>query len=435
MRILFLAYSHVAFAAGGAQQVADEMMRAALARGHDASMISGLEEQDATPFRRVGSGLVTPSSDARLKVFVPRFYDDALMSCGDWRAVAELREHIQRLRPDVIHFHHYHRLGVEALVAARLAAPSAKITLTFHEMLAICAANGQMVKTPSRELCFEAEPAACSKCAPGHAAPYFALRGERIRESFKVCDHFVFPSRALSEIYKKWGLAAERCVIIPNGLAPLAGQFPRPPPSPEVNRFAFFGQLIENKGVDVVLRALLSLAEAGRIPAAGVEFQIHGANGHFAMPGYIEYISELARRITERSGGRIRVVDRGGYQRDEIADRMAGVDWVVTPSVWPEVFGLVVSEAWMFGRPVIATDIGGLKERIRPNVDGLTFPVYDHHALSEQIAELAGNLQTWRRLSAGVLPQPTAEQMLSAYEDLWRQDPSKPTTGVGRPAP
>jgi glycosyltransferase involved in cell wall biosynthesis len=380
-----------------------------------------LEAPDAKPYGRTGTSLVPTSWEPRLSVFVPQFYDDSLLSCGDWRATAELREHIRRLRPDVIHFHHYHRLGVETLVAARLAAPTARITLTFHEMLAICPANGQMVKTPSREICLSPEPEACSQCAPARGPEFYAMRGERIREAFTHCDNFVFPSRALAETYVKWGLSPDRCVVIPNGLAPLAGQFPRPPPSVEVNRFAFFGQLIETKGVEVALLALLSLVETFRIPEVGVEFQIHGANRHYAAPGYLDRLTELARQIEIGSGGRIRIVDRGEYRHDEVGARMAEADWVVVPSVWPEVFGLVVSEAWMFGRPVIATGIAGLKERIRPGVDGQTFAVRDFSALADLIAELAGNRQAWARLSAGARPQPSADQMLSAYEKLWRR--------------
>jgi glycosyltransferase involved in cell wall biosynthesis len=52
---------------------------------------------------------------------------------------------------------------------------------------------------------------------------------------------------------------------------------------------------------------------------------------------------------------------------------MSLVDWVVVPSTWWEIFGLVVSEAWMFGRPVIASDIGGLAERVEHEKNGLLF--------------------------------------------------------------
>ena len=44
--------------------------------------------------------------------------------------------------------------------------------------------------------------------------------------------------------------------------------------------------------------------------------------------------------------------------------RMARVDWCIVPSIWWEIFGLVISEAWMFGKPVICSNVGGPAERI-----------------------------------------------------------------------
>ena len=42
--------------------------------------------------------------------------------------------------------------------------------------------------------------------------------------------------------------------------------------------------------------------------------------------------------------GRIEVRERGPYGRDQLAERMASIDWVLVPSTWWEIFGLVVSE-------------------------------------------------------------------------------------------
>ncbi len=414
MRILFLAHSHVSFAAGGAQQVADDMLRAARARGHQVAMIAAAESKASAP-------LAAAPGNRDLTVFSPALYDDDIISCGDWRAIEALREHIRQFRPDVIYFHHYLRLGVEALVAARFAAPAATISLTLHEMAAICSANGQMVKARSREICAGATPEACADCVPKQGPDYYALRAERIREAFAYCDHFVFPSQSLARYYVEWGLPPNKCAVIDNGLLPLATRSTYPSPSAELNRFAYFGQLIDNKGLDVALRALLQLAGSHRIPSCGLEFQVHGANRHYATLAHLETLTDLARQIETAGGGRIRVVDRGEYTRSELPARMAGADWIIAPSVWPEAFGLVVSEAWMFGRPVIATAIGALGERIRPGVDGLTFPLRDHAALADHIAAVAGDAAAWRRLSSGIRPQPSADQMVEAYEQLWRR--------------
>jgi glycosyltransferase involved in cell wall biosynthesis len=81
------------------------------------------------------------------------------------------------------------------------------------------------------------------------------------------------------------------------------------------------------------------------------------------------------------------------------AARMARVDWVVVPSLWWEIFCLVLSEAWACGRPVIASDVGGLAERVTDGGDGLLFPLGDARALAEAMRR-AANVKTVRFVDA-----------------------------------
>lgn len=418
MRILFLAYSHFGFTRGGEQLMAQELMRAAVAAGHVAHMIAAPEPWEGETFALGGAALMPDPIDPTLSYFRVGDYDADLLSGADPRAYAELRAFIGAFRPDVVHFHHMARLGVEALVAARLAAPTARLTLTLHEMVAICPANGQMVKAQSGEICSSASPEACAVCEPGRTAKYLARRAARLKAAMSVCDAFVFPSRFLAQLYVGWGLDARRCAVIPNGVAAPGGGG-RSALSPGLDRFAFFGQLIDNKGVDVALAALANLARAGRGPATGIEFQLHGANRDYATPDFRARVEALTREIERASAGRIRVVDKGAYGRDELAERMAGCDWVVVPSVWGEAFALVVSEAWMFGRPVLASSLGALRERVRHGVDGLLFPSRDVRALADLIAAACGDSALSRRLVEGIVAPPTPEAMLATHLRLW----------------
>lgn len=104
---------------------------------------------------------------------------------------------------------------------------------------------------------------------------------------------------------------------------------------------------------------------------------------------------------------------------------MRGVDWVLVPSTWWEIFGLVVSEAWMFGRPVIASAIAGLKERVMPNVNGFTFPARDSRALADLIASLAGDEQQWLKVNRTIEQPWTEIEMLEAYESAWQEVQTK----------
>ena len=64
---------------------------------------------------------------------------------------------------------------------------------------------------------------------------------------------------------------------------------------------------------------------------------------------------------------------------------MAETDWVVVPSRWWENSPLVIQEAFMHGRPVICSGIGGMAEHVQDRVSGLHFEVGDDQSLADVI--------------------------------------------------
>lgn len=78
-----------------------------------------------------------------------------------------------------------------------------------------------------------------------------------------------------------------------------------------------------------------------------------------------------------------------GYQ-DDIPELMACLDIVVVPSV-PEPFGLVLLEAMMMNKPVIAFNIGGPAEIVRHSETGLLVDNVSGHSLGLAISQLVAN--------------------------------------------
>ena len=113
------------------------------------------------------------------------------------------------------------------------------------------------------------------------------------------------------------------------------------------------------------------------------------------------------------------MIFNGSYHQDRIGQRMARIDWVVVPSVWWEIFGLVISEAWMFGRPVIGPDVGGPAERITHERDGLLFEVADARALAATVRRAATEQGLWDRLAAGVTPPMPREDMVRRFHAIY----------------
>ncbi|MGD0053690.1 MAG: glycosyltransferase family 4 protein, partial [Vulcanimicrobiaceae bacterium] len=73
---------------------------------------------------------------------------------------------------------------------------------------------------------------------------------------------------------------------------------------------------------------------------------------------------------------------------------------VAFPSLWAEPFGRVGIEAFARGRPVVASDVGGVSSWLIPDGNGLLVPRGDERALGATIARLLGDDALRHRLGA-----------------------------------
>ena len=94
----------------------------------------------------------------------------------------------------------------------------------------------------------------------------------------------------------------------------------------------------------------------------------------------------------------------GSYGPANVPQLMSQIDWVVVPSRWWENSPLVIQEAFMHGRPVICTGIGGMAEKVAHGVNGLHFVTSDRAHLAETIRTAVQTPGLWERLRSGIPP-------------------------------
>lgn len=340
----------------------------------------------------------------------------------DWRlTLDDFPEMLLWARPDVVHFHHYHNLGVELLAAVRRTLPHCRIVVTLHEYLAICLNNGQMIKRQTNELCYRASPAACSKCFPERSTEEIFLRRYRLLNAFQYVDAFISPSHFLKKRYVDWGLDADRISVIENGQDEAEPLPPRPlrSSSKARGRFAFFGQINPYKGVDVLLEAMKLIPEELRMPGGPISLAINGANLQHQPPEFQQRVQSLLDDLSDC------VFMRGTYRPEDMAARMANVDWVVVPSIWWENSPLVIQEAQKFGRPLIVSGIGGMAEKVGHGVNGLHVRPGDPASLAEVMMEAALDEGVFESCLSFCIKPPslkkTVDETLALYESLRAQ--------------
>lgn len=309
---------------------------------------------------------------------------------------------IRALNPSIVHTHHYAHLGLEYLRIIKQVNPKTRIIMTLHEYMAICRNNGQMIKTNSSKLCYRESFDECSQCFPDKTPEDFWLRKHYIQRHFELIDHFISPSKFLRERYIAWGIPEEKISVIENGQpdAPIQDANDYEVERQTPNRFGFFGQINPFKGLDVLLQALQALPEKER---KNITLEVHGANLEIQAAEFREKIERLRAPLIEE--GVVQWV--GPYQPHELHRRMLGVDWVTVPSIWWENSPMVIQEALICGRPLLVSDIGGMREKVRPHLDGLHVPAGNPFLWSLALSKASQDRTLWDRMKMTLQKPPS----------------------------
>ena len=423
MKVLLVSLFHPEIVRGGAQQVAYELFEGLKERpGVEPVLLAAIDPSHAAFYK---SGACITGFDGRPGeyLFLGRGYDHWWHKNSDQRLLEAFGDFLRDLQPDVVHFHHFLLLGLDLLTYTRRVLPDVRIVFTLHEFLSICNANGQMVRLHDQALCDRASPARCNQCFPERGPESFFIREMWIKRHFAAVDVFTTPSRFMIEFFTKWGLDRSRIRHVTNGqrdyaadgvyggLAAARGEQAGPK-----NRFGFFGQLVDNKGVWLILEAVALLRAEGFVDFS---VEINGENLRYASAERRAEIEAFqADEALHPSAERL-VRFNGGYEVNQLATRMGRVDWCIVPSVWWETFALVISEAWMFGRPVICSNIGAMAERVCDGLDGLLFPAADARGLAAVMRRAATEDGLWDRLVVGIDAPPArgamVEGMMGCY--------------------
>jgi phosphatidylinositol alpha-mannosyltransferase len=169
-------------------------------------------------------------------------------------------------------------------------------------------------------------------------------------------------------------------------------------------RLLFVGQAVERKGLPMLLRAFEALRE--RVPA---ELTVVGPTQQ-----------ELDPLLVDSTG--VRALGKVGDERKR--EELLRADVLCAPSLGGESFGMVLTEAFAAGTPVIASDIPGYRSVVDDGVDGVLVPVGDPVALAEALRDMYDEPERRQRLAQAAARaaerfawQRVATEVMSAYED------------------
>ncbi|MEK0157368.1 glycosyltransferase [Arthrobacter oryzae] len=350
----------------GGQNVHVAALSTALARlGHHVTVYTRKDDAGLPPRVRILPRLEVVHVAAGPARHVPK---DELLPYMD-RLADGIADDWATTPPDIVHAHFW-MSGLAALDASRRTGTNVPVVQTFHALGTVKRRHqGTEDTSPQQRRWLE---------------PAVGRSADRI---IATCSDEVFELRAMGIDTTKISIAP--CGVDLDLFRPSGAAEHRP----RSHRILTVGRLVPRKGVDLVIRALPLLREAG---FADVELLIVGGGGGAAVLGAdpeARRLHELAREL----GVQEQVTLRGQVPREDMPGILRSADAVVcTP--WYEPFGIVPLEAMACGVPVVAAAVGGLTDTVVDRATGLHVPSRDPAAIARAVGELLASRELRQEL-------------------------------------
>ncbi|MGB3073130.1 MAG: glycosyltransferase [Candidatus Moraniibacteriota bacterium] len=274
----------------------------------------------------------------------------ALRILWNHEAATKLDALIEEFKPEVAHLHNtYHQLSPSILWTLRK--HGVRIVMTLHDYKLISPNYSLLVRgriwdhtSGLRAIIDRAVQDSYLKSLVCAMEKWFHV----MIGSYRNVDAYIAPSRFLIEKFHAAGFPYP----ITHVVQPIQ-PFPTAP-VPAVRKYLLFiGRLSKEKGLATLIEAsrLLSGAEPLKIIGTGPEEML---------------LREQVKGIPN--------IEFLGYQTGEVWERaLREASALVIPSIWYENMPYVVLEALSRGTPVIASNLGGVPERIQEGENGFLF--------------------------------------------------------------
>ena len=186
---------------------------------------------------------------------------------------------------------------------------------------------------------------------------------------------------------------------------------PLPPKPPRTVRLLFLGQLVERKGIHVLVDALSRLDRH-------LAFDAILAGGDWSAPGYPQDVKALASRLDVAA--RIHFENH----RPDIGALLRDADVFVLPSL-SEARPRSIIEAMALGRPVVGSDAGGIPSLVQHWETGMLATAGDPDALAAALTTLLSSPELRARMGAAGKARAEqdcrADRTAAVYLDTYRR--------------
>ena len=170
--------------------------------------------------------------------------------------------------------------------------------------------------------------------------------------------------------------------------------------------FCFMGSFIWHKGLHVLFNAFKEIKNKN------IKLKVYG-KGNKIDP-YVEHMNDLVKDDH-------RIEFCGTFDYKDFPNIMKEISVVIIPSVYQENFPLVMQMALAYGKPVIASKIGGMPESIKDGENGFLFEVGNSNNLSQIIQKILDEPNIIKKLKQNIIKPPRIEEEAFTYELAYKE--------------
>jgi glycosyltransferase involved in cell wall biosynthesis len=370
MKIVYITFLYEPELGGGAAQVVYSLSRGLASQGHDITVITSAKTKN-------------PLIECKNNVKIVRFFPRNLYWVNDkdhqpvyrkiiWQLIdlwnpfvyRAMRGFLESEKPDLVHVHKLRGLSPSVWSAVR-ATKVPVLAHTCHDYELVSPEgllNGRIGKwSEKRALVMR---------------PYQLIRSGCSSNVQLVTG----PSQYVLNLHQRMGFFSNaKSKVIPNSHGFLSSQLQslrenriKDPVLPI--RLLYLGRLAPEKGIGLLCEAITHLKDD--LPKVILDI---------AGWGYFE------KDLLDRYSGYENIRFHGAVFGEDKYRLINLCDLLVLPSTVPESFGIVIPEAYCFGKPVLASNIGGIPELVKDGETGFLFPPGDVQMLSTTIGAILAN--------------------------------------------
>ena len=283
-----------------------------------------------------------------------------------------------RIKPDLIHIHKANKISFAPIIVGRLL--KIPVVLAIYDYWYFC--PGAMLIDAQSHPCHKFHGIWCRECSGierfGPVAKFAAFFRKPLFDFFlNRVDRFLVLSEHNVQLLKEYGIDEKKIFVVRQ---PFNVQKFKEKVKVEKGKIFLNAWMAPHKGAHIVVAAMPYVLK--KVPYAKLDIETKTLE-----PSYEKNLRKLIKKLGIEN--KVSIFDRitvETYLRNIVSSEV-----VVVAEQWENMAPTTLADAMSLGRPVVASDIGGLPEMVRDGKSGLLANAHNPQDFAKKIVELMKN--------------------------------------------